>query len=126
MLATNLKRYFPNDVLCTAYDIIPFWVNRMTFQGLHFTGKRPELTNTPGVFPEQLHCLQQRRLKPAALPSTLPVIHVHMDPAGLERRVQVLSERFCGQDVSTFFLGGLNHELRIKHSLFSNLLASII
>ena len=35
------KRYYPNNVLVTGYDIIPFWVNRMTFQGLHFTGKRP-------------------------------------------------------------------------------------
>ena len=34
-------RYYPNNVLVTAYDIIPFWVNRMTFQGLEFTGKRP-------------------------------------------------------------------------------------
>lgn len=34
-------RYYPNDVLVTGYDIIPFWVNRMTFQGLEFTGKRP-------------------------------------------------------------------------------------
>lgn len=36
-----LKRYFPNNVLVTGYDIIPFWVNRMTFQSLHFTEKRP-------------------------------------------------------------------------------------
>ena len=36
-----LERYYPNDVLVTGYDIIPFWVNRMTFQGLHFTGQRP-------------------------------------------------------------------------------------
>lgn len=36
-----LDRYYPNDVLVTGYDIIPFWVNRMTFQGLHFTDKRP-------------------------------------------------------------------------------------
>ncbi len=36
-----LQRYYPNDVLVTGYDIIPFWVNRMTFQGLEFTGKRP-------------------------------------------------------------------------------------
>ena len=36
-----LERYYPNNVLVTGYDIIPFWVNRMTFQGLHFTGKRP-------------------------------------------------------------------------------------
>ena len=35
------RRYYPNDVLVTGYDIIPFWVNRMTFQGLEFTKKRP-------------------------------------------------------------------------------------
>ena len=37
----DLKRYYPNSVLVTGYDIIPFWVNRMTFQGLEFLGKRP-------------------------------------------------------------------------------------
>ncbi|MGN1379099.1 MAG: valine--tRNA ligase [Bacilli bacterium] len=37
----DFKRYFPNDVLVTGYDIIPFWVNRMTFQSLEFTGQRP-------------------------------------------------------------------------------------
>ena len=37
----DFKRYYPNDVLVTGYDIIPFWVNRMTFQGLEFTNKRP-------------------------------------------------------------------------------------
>ena len=36
-----LKRHYPNDVLVTGYDIVPFWVNRMTFQGLHFTNERP-------------------------------------------------------------------------------------
>lgn len=36
-----LERYFPNSVLVTAYDIIPFWVNRMTFQGLEFMNERP-------------------------------------------------------------------------------------
>ncbi len=36
-----LKRYYPNDVLVTGYDIIPFWVNRMTFQGLEFLNERP-------------------------------------------------------------------------------------
>ena len=36
-----LKRYYPNNALVTGYDIIPFWVNRMTFQGLEFLGKRP-------------------------------------------------------------------------------------
>ena len=35
------KRYYPNNVLVTGYDIIPFWVNRMTFEGLHFTSSRP-------------------------------------------------------------------------------------
>lgn len=37
----ELERYYPNNVLVTGYDIIPFWVNRMTFQGLEFTGTRP-------------------------------------------------------------------------------------
>ncbi len=37
----DFKRYYPNSCLVTGYDIIPFWVNRMTFQGLHFTGQRP-------------------------------------------------------------------------------------
>ena len=37
----DFKRFYPNNVLVTGYDIIPFWVNRMTFQGLHFTKKRP-------------------------------------------------------------------------------------
>ena len=36
-----LKRYYPNSVLVTGYDIIPFWVNRMTFQGEHLLGERP-------------------------------------------------------------------------------------
>lgn len=36
-----LKRHFPNDVLVTAYDIIPFWVNRMTFQSLHLLDSKP-------------------------------------------------------------------------------------
>ena len=37
----DLKMYYPNNVLVTGYDIIPFWVNRMTFQGLEFLGNRP-------------------------------------------------------------------------------------
>jgi len=37
----DLKTYYPNNVLVTGYDIIPFWVNRMTFQGLEFMGERP-------------------------------------------------------------------------------------
>ena len=37
----DLKRYYPNNALVTGYDIIPFWVNRMTFQGLELLGQRP-------------------------------------------------------------------------------------
>ena len=37
----DFQKFYPNNVLVTGYDIIPFWVNRMTFQGLHFTGQRP-------------------------------------------------------------------------------------
>ena len=37
----DLKRYFPTDCLVTGYDIIPFWVNRMTFQSLELNGVRP-------------------------------------------------------------------------------------
>ena len=35
-----VDRYYPNNVLVTGYDIIPFWVNRMTFQGEELIGKR--------------------------------------------------------------------------------------
>ena len=37
----DLKRYFPTDVLVTAYDIIFFWVSRMIFQSLEITKKHP-------------------------------------------------------------------------------------
>ena len=37
----DLKRYFPTNVLVTGYDIIFFWVARMVFQSLEFTGQRP-------------------------------------------------------------------------------------
>ena len=37
----DFKRYFPTDCLVTGYDIIPFWVNRMTFQSLEINGVRP-------------------------------------------------------------------------------------
>lgn len=37
----DMRMFFPNDCLVTGYDIIPFWVNRMTFQSLELTGKRP-------------------------------------------------------------------------------------
>ncbi|VEF47463.1 valyl-tRNA synthetase [Bacillus freudenreichii] len=39
--AEDFKRYYPTDCLVTGYDIIFFWVSRMIFQGLKFTGKRP-------------------------------------------------------------------------------------
>lgn len=39
--APDYKRYFPTNTLVTGYDIIPFWVSRMIFQSLEFTGKRP-------------------------------------------------------------------------------------
>src|SRR5690625_911094 len=37
----DFRRYFPTDVLVTGYDIIFFWVARMIFQSLEFTGERP-------------------------------------------------------------------------------------
>ena len=36
-----LEKYYPNQCLVTGYDIIPFWVNRMTFQGEELLGQRP-------------------------------------------------------------------------------------
>ncbi|MGD6968989.1 valine--tRNA ligase [Rossellomorea vietnamensis] len=39
--AEDFKRYYPTDALVTGYDIIGFWVSRMIFQGLEFTGTRP-------------------------------------------------------------------------------------
>ncbi len=35
------KRFYPLDVMVTAYDIIFFWVERMAFEGLHFTSIMP-------------------------------------------------------------------------------------
>lgn len=37
----DFERYYPLDTLVTGYDIIFFWVSRMYFQGLNFTGKSP-------------------------------------------------------------------------------------
>lgn len=37
----DFERYYPNDCLVTAYDIIFFWVARMALQGEKITGKRP-------------------------------------------------------------------------------------
>lgn len=39
--SADFKRYFPTSTLVTGYDIIPFWVSRMIFQGLEFTGQAP-------------------------------------------------------------------------------------
>ncbi len=39
--AADFRRYYSTDVLVTGYDIIYFWVARMIFQGLEFTGERP-------------------------------------------------------------------------------------
>ena len=37
----DFKRYFPNNLLVTGYDIIFFWVSRMIFQSLELTSKEP-------------------------------------------------------------------------------------
>ncbi|WP_058763204.1 valine--tRNA ligase [Exiguobacterium chiriqhucha] len=39
--SADFKRYFPTSALVTGYDIIFFWVSRMIFQSLEFTGKQP-------------------------------------------------------------------------------------
>ncbi|NLC47744.1 MAG: valine--tRNA ligase [Tenericutes bacterium] len=38
---SDMKKYFPTDVLVTGYDIIFFWVCRMAFDSLEFTKQRP-------------------------------------------------------------------------------------
>lgn len=37
----DFRRFYPLDVMVTAYDIIFFWVARMAIQGAHFTGRLP-------------------------------------------------------------------------------------
>ena len=37
----DLRRFYPTDVMVTGYDIIGFWVSRMIFSGLAYTGKDP-------------------------------------------------------------------------------------
>lgn len=37
----DLKRFYPNTLLITAFDIIYFWVARMMKMGLHFMGRVP-------------------------------------------------------------------------------------
>ena len=37
----DLSYFYPTDTLVTGYDIIGFWVSRMIFSGLAYTGKAP-------------------------------------------------------------------------------------
>ena len=37
----ELKYFYPTNTLVTGYDIIGFWVSRMIFSGLAYTGKEP-------------------------------------------------------------------------------------
>ena len=37
----DLKKFYPNDVLVTGYDIIFFWVARMIFMGIDAMGEVP-------------------------------------------------------------------------------------
>ncbi|MDD7762093.1 MAG: valine--tRNA ligase [Firmicutes bacterium] len=37
----DLKKFFPSDVMITGFDIIFFWVIRMSFSARYFTGKIP-------------------------------------------------------------------------------------
>ena len=37
----DLKRYYPTSTLVTGYDIIGFWVSRMIFSALEYTGQVP-------------------------------------------------------------------------------------
>ncbi len=39
--SADYQRYFPTNTLVTGYDILTFWVSRMIFQSLEFTGQRP-------------------------------------------------------------------------------------
>ncbi len=38
---SDLKYFYPTSTLVTGYDIITFWVSRMIFSGLEYTGKKP-------------------------------------------------------------------------------------
>lgn len=37
----DFQHFFPTNTLVTGYDIIFFWVSRMIFQSVEFTGERP-------------------------------------------------------------------------------------
>ena len=35
----EMRKFYPTSTLVTGYDIITFWVSRMIFSGLEYTGK---------------------------------------------------------------------------------------
>ena len=37
----EMRKFYPTSTLVTGYDIITFWVSRMIFSGLEYTGKKP-------------------------------------------------------------------------------------
>ena len=37
----DLEKFYPTQTLVTGYDIITFWVSRMIFSGIAYTGKKP-------------------------------------------------------------------------------------
>ena len=37
----DFKYFYPTSMLVTGYDIITFWVSKMIFSGIHYTGKIP-------------------------------------------------------------------------------------
>ncbi|HEY0329768.1 MAG TPA: valine--tRNA ligase [Rhodopseudomonas sp.] len=48
---TDVKRYYPTNVLVTGFDIIFFWVARMMMLGMHFMRKERPLAATEQVVP---------------------------------------------------------------------------
>ena len=37
----DMDKFYPTNVLVTGYDIIFFWVSRMIFQAIEFSGQKP-------------------------------------------------------------------------------------
>jgi valyl-tRNA synthetase len=53
----DVQRFYPTDVLETAYDILFFWVARMVMMGLSFTGTTPFHTvYLHGLVRDELGC----------------------------------------------------------------------
>src|SRR5579859_6046123 len=48
---TDVKRYYPTDVLVTGFDIIFFWVARMMMMGIHFMRKERPAASLSQVVP---------------------------------------------------------------------------